>query len=370
MPTIARILKKPLPEVIRVFRKANVGDLCPCGCGGKTILTDDPKARVLAVELACTQCGAIRRYRYQTARHYKLCKTCSRSNERVERTEFICAGYLDHGALRHAKNCPRTTRLAPYQIKNRALRKKRKPHLVFDAFARIYQSPGCASAGRLVLGIEKRLRKFLRPGTKIRSRKQRSNLLHKYEAQMNPKFGPDIEKIRNRRRRPAPGMTKAKTIYWWSRPANDLPRFVRFGFCIFCERIAIRLSGAKEPPRWHRQCWITWKRTPEGKQFQSRKKRGLEASMPQPHALQLRVKMPIDGMSGTEDSLKISFSWAIQHYFKEKSYPKMGRENGVDWTSARDRVAFLISKLPAPELLVPRFGRIVRLLLDAATLKD
>jgi hypothetical protein len=186
------------------------------GAAAKRRLSDVPQARVFDIEIPCVQCGIKRRYRRERDRHLKLCRKCSRSGERVERTEFICAGYRDHGAIRHANDCPRTRRLAPYQIRNRELRKKRKPSLVFDASLRMYQSPGCASAGRLLAGIEKRLREH-HPG-KIRSRKQRSKLLHKYEAAMNPNFNPDVEKIRNQRRqRVALGVTKARLIRWWSR---------------------------------------------------------------------------------------------------------------------------------------------------------
>jgi len=127
-------------EAVKRFWGEVVGDPCPCGCTGKKVLPDDPRARTLAIELSCAQCGVIRQYRYQkkTDRHSRLCAVCSRSNERVERIEFTCAGYRDHGVIRHAKNCPRTRLLAPYQIKNRELRKKRKPHLIFDASSRTY----------------------------------------------------------------------------------------------------------------------------------------------------------------------------------------------------------------------------------------
>ncbi|MGH7783916.1 MAG: hypothetical protein ACREO5_08790 [Candidatus Binatia bacterium] len=66
-------------DAVKRFWKESVGDPCPCGCGGKKVLPDDhPKARALAIELPCVQCGAIRRYRYQSVvhyKHYKLCRT-------------------------------------------------------------------------------------------------------------------------------------------------------------------------------------------------------------------------------------------------------------------------------------------------------
>jgi hypothetical protein len=51
--------------------------------------------------------------------------------------------------------------------------------------------------------------------------------------------------------------------------------------------------------------------------------------------LELRVRVPVDGMGGTEDSLKISFLWAVQHflytkYLKAKSYRTIAEENDIE----------------------------------------
>jgi hypothetical protein len=257
---------------------------------------------------------------------------------------------------------------APYEIRQRQKKKERNPNKVFDVSSRTNQCSGCASAPRLLATREYELRKFLPPGTKIRSRKQLSQLLSENHLHITPKtFGPDVEKIRNRRRRPAPGVTKAKAVYWWNRPVDDLPKWVRLGFCI-CDKIAFRLSGADKAPKWHRACWVAWKRTKQGKDFQSRKKRGLDASLPR-STLELRVRMPITEMAGTEDSLKISYAWTIQHYFGGKSYRTIADENRKfvgDHRTVTYRIKFFIDHLPAPELVVPRFQRIVEQLREAS----
>ena len=62
------------------------------------------------------------------------------------------------------------------------------------------------------------------------------------------------------------------------------------------------------------------------------------------------MKVPIDGMSGTEDSLKISCAWAIQHYFAGKTYQTIAEENKSSHPAVMYRVKFFIDHLPAPEM--------------------
>ncbi|MBI4487622.1 MAG: hypothetical protein HY694_00930 [Deltaproteobacteria bacterium] len=181
---------------------------------------------------------------------------------------------------------------------------------------------------------------------------------------MYPRFKPDVEKIRNQRRATGPSVTKGRTVWWWLRPFKDLPRFVRFGLCIVCGKIAIRLSGGREAPKFHKRCYHEWMRTPEGQRVKSLWRRGQEASTPQPQ-LRLRVKAPV-GMSGTENSLRISFSCAVQYYLAGKSDQTIADENSIGRASVNDRIKFVIENLPDPDLLFPRFQRIARLLLDAA----
>jgi hypothetical protein len=96
-----------LADLVQTFWKENVGDPCPCGCGGKKIVPEKfPKIRGLVIETPCEKCGSIRTWR-RSDRHYKLCGPCAVSSDRVERIEFTCVGFKYHGARRHAKNCPR-----------------------------------------------------------------------------------------------------------------------------------------------------------------------------------------------------------------------------------------------------------------------
>jgi hypothetical protein len=256
---------------------------------------------------------------------------------------------------------------------HRAQRRKetRAPNSLFDAASKEYQSPGCASAGRLLSLREKKLTTYLAKKNphqnmvKIRSRKQWRELLRTNSSQMNPKFKPNPEALAKRKHAiVAPGVTRAHLIYWWSRPPKDLPTFVRFGLCINknCGKVAITLN---EIPKRHWRCYHAWMRTPEGKSLKSLIRQGLNPILPQ-QQLGLRVKVPSEGLSGTENSLKISFSWAIQYYLAGKSYQTIGKENNVDWTSVRERIASLIEKLPEPDLLQKRWQRAVIFLLEAS----
>jgi hypothetical protein len=361
-------------DVLKQFWRESVGDPCPCGCGGKKVLPDDPKARALAIELPCVQCGDgdIRRYRYQTEGHYKLCRTCSRSNERVDRSKFTCDGYEYKGVKARSETCRREMLLAPNQVKKRQQKKERNPNSYFDVSSGKYRCANCTRSLQRLSYLEGTVKNFLakkQPHIKverIRNRQQLSKLLSANFSEMNPNLRPDVEKIRNRRRRLAPGVSRVHLIRWWSRPPKDLPTFVRFGLCGCCGKIAITLSDI---PKFHWRCYHEWMRTPEGRHFQSLgrrgQKRGQEANPPV-SKLELRVRVPVGGMSGTEDSLKISFSWAVQHCLEGKSYRTIAEENDVDHTSVRDRIQFLIDKLPDPDLLQPRWQRAVRFLLDAS----
>ena len=128
-------------ETMKRFWGENIGDPCPCerDCGGKKVLSDDPTTRTLAIETPCAQCKrpeAIRRYRYQTEVHSRLCKTCSLSNERVERIKVHCGGFTYKGVKEdRSKKCLRETSLAPNEIKKRQ-RKASRIQILSSIFRR------------------------------------------------------------------------------------------------------------------------------------------------------------------------------------------------------------------------------------------
>ena len=58
---------------------------------------------------------------------------------------------------------------------------------------------------------------------RIRNRAQLSRLLSENHLHITPEtFRPNVQKIRERRRRQAPGVTQAKANYWWDRPIEKL----------------------------------------------------------------------------------------------------------------------------------------------------
>jgi DNA-binding XRE family transcriptional regulator len=153
MPQIADILTVPLPHLVEALWKENVGDPCPCGCGGKKIFPEFPEARTLAIEIPCAKCGAKRIHkRWKQSRHRKLCPTCATT---VERIEFTCVGYQDHNASLHARTCPRTMRLRPSDVNARQRLKDNGLKLRFDVSSREYQCNSCAGAERLLANKER-----------------------------------------------------------------------------------------------------------------------------------------------------------------------------------------------------------------------
>jgi len=144
----------------------------------------------------------------------------------------------------------------------------------------------------------------------------------------------------------SPGRIKGALIREWSGP--NLPKGARFGLCILCGMLT-------RTPKFHRPCNLKWHGTLAGRTFKSLRRRKLEASL-----APTRPGAPI-----TEESLKTSYSWAIQHHLARKSFRQIGNENGLTHSDVDARIRSLINKLD-PDLLKPLFQRAARLLLDAS----
>jgi len=367
MRRIADILTVPLPEVVQALWRENVGDPCPCGCGGKKTFPEEfPRATTLAIEIPCAQCGLKRiRRRYGWDQHHKLCPACRNSVGRVERIPFTCVGYWDHDATRprYATNCRKTRLLAPWQVTKRRRQAEhgqrgRAPNSRFNVSKREYQCAGCSNSERLIALTEEKELKFhakIKPHQnvpRIRSRKQRLELQRAYSRQMNPNFKPPAHKSGAwNSGRVSPDTTRHLLIRAWS--GKELPKSVRLGLCRFCGKLA---RTTKKAPDFHKSCYLKWLGTPQGARFQSLKTQGLKVSLPPSGP----------GRPMTEESLKISYAWSVQHYIAGKSYRTIAEEHHINFTSVRGRIRFLIDKLPDPSLLGSRFQRAVRLLLDAS----
>jgi DNA-binding PadR family transcriptional regulator len=166
--------------------------------------------------------------------------------------------------------------------------------------------------------------------------------------------------------------TKANLVRRWS--GKELPRRVQLGLCIVCDKIAITMGS--KAPNFHWCCHQQWESTPAGRRFQSLRVQEAKASLrlvdgAPPANLHHGAAMPGDrqdaklvtrkpGSPLTEDNLKVSYSWAIQHYLGGKSFLKIAKENHLsDHKSVKKRVKKLFARLPAPELLASRFQQLL-----------
>lgn len=68
----------------------------------------------------------------------------------------------------------------------------------------------------------------------------------------------------------------------------------------------------------------------------------------------------------SEDELKISYSWTIQHLLGAKPYSEIAKETDLNASTVQKRVEFIVARLPAPHLVAARFRRAIELLLSAA----
>jgi hypothetical protein len=148
-----------------------------------------------------------------------------------------------------------------------------------------------------------------------------------------------------------PKMSAGNLVRRWS--AKPLPARIRIGICLVCDKMT--LTYGPEEPHFHWACHQEWKRTPEGRYFQSLKVRGQDPSL----------KAPESGRPLTEDNLKLSYSLAIQHYLGDKSYRDLAKENQLSHPSVIERIKFIKAHLPKAEVVGSRFRRSIELLLDS-----
>jgi hypothetical protein len=257
-------------------------------------------------------------------------------------------------------------RLRPSDVNARQRLKDNGLNSRFDVSTKTYQCNSCAGAARLLAKRERELQALLAkkfPPTnvpKIRSRGQRIKLLRDHHSELSPNFKPNrkAQKLGHRNFAAAgsagktwPKMTKANLVRRWWR--DELPKRIRFGICIVCDKIAMTYSP--EEPHFHWSCHQKWQATSEGKSFQSLRVRGQEARL-----------LPKPGRPVTEDSLKESYSWAIRYYFRDISFDEIAKQNNLSPQAVESRVKSIIARLPAPDLVSARFRRPIELLVAAS----
>jgi transcriptional regulator with XRE-family HTH domain len=380
---LARALHVEVSEADRALGRKRVGDPCPGGCGGrfakppsdgKGITKHGSRAgeQYLRIELPCSGCGDKRFYGPYHGDHRILCPKCAqrKKSERVPRVEYNCPGYGDHDAKNlHAPKCPEKYQLTPGEIRqNRKLQEQRdarpeRPEGVhwqrpfFDEVTKTLRCNFCASASRKNAEIEGQLKPLT--DEPIRSRGQRKELANQFAHELFPGLKPTR---RGQKRRSAPGpisvegrrsINRGQLFAAWS--GETLPRSYRFGRCLLRRCNGITISG-RRLLKFHGQCWRAWLRTPEGRRYLSLHKRKKEARLPS------RKR----GQPVTEENLRTYYAWTIQHYLGEKrSYRMIGEKSGVDFTTVRDKIDFVVNNLD-PKLQEPGLRNQVSLILDAA----
>jgi hypothetical protein len=259
--------------------------------------------------------------------------------------------------------------LRPSDVKAREKIKEHIPRSSLDVTSSTYQCNSCAGAGRLLAAKEKELQKLLRKKKPhenieaIRTRRQRLELLRANHPEISPNFKATREgQTRGRRHFAAAGetgkkwplMTRANLIRRWS--ADELPKRIRFGLCLACSKLVINYCPAEQKPHFHRECHKRWEMTQEGKDYQSQKIRGVQTSLIAP-----KFERPV-----TEESLKRSYSYAVQHYLGGKPFSEIAARDDLHLSAVEERVKSILEKLPMPQLLGARFRRSVELLLEAS----
>lgn len=384
---IAELWNRPLDDIVELLWKKTLGGPGICGCGINRF-PEDPKARTVLIEIACTRCSA-KRFSQPGAHvnHHPLCRKCSHAGEWLE---FTCVGYDDHGVKRHARTClpPYKKRVQRQQATNLEGQKKRhnlrlleqinRPKLVlsdgsrdrtpiypsrFDLSSKTYQCQGCSKAERLAKRWEERLREFRannkpKQTIKFRSRRQRLQEMKKLSSQINPNFKPPFRTGRKLGRKKSSGRSLAGALVRrWS--GKNLPQNVRFAHCRVCKKIVIMRKKVTEipSPKFHNICYMKWLSTPEGRIFKSLRRRRLKARSPSLGA----------GQFMTEENLKTTWSFIIQHRLarKPKSLRTIGDDNRLDHKTVDARIRFFMHKLD-PDLLPPPFQRAARLIIEVS----
>jgi hypothetical protein len=358
LPKIAALFGVELAEAVKGLWGENLGDPCPCGCGGKKVLPDFEAAHHLYIELACGECGTKRAFRSPTGQvHHRLCRRCAYASRRFERVEFTCVGYRDHDRLeRHAPKCPRKmtmllSRIRYYHSIRKENPKSPQPPFLAEAL-RTFRCKPCASASLGIASTERKLKRFqverFGSAEPIRSQRQRSEILSTYHAELNQAF------IRSRPRAlkaakaahvrgESPNRVKGLTARYWT--GKSLPRSIEVHRCVFCGKLTLTRHGRSQF-HYHKPCYRAWSITPEGNRYH----RGLR----QRHQ---RTIFPSEkrGRPLAEENLKIHFAWAVQHYFGGASLRAIAQENSVHFTSVSEHIGFIINNLPAPDLVSRSF---------------
>jgi hypothetical protein len=280
IPKLAEAFGLGIPEVVTGIWRESIGDFCPCGCGGRKIPPDNPTARQLLIEIPCASCSKKRTHIQGNWRfHFELCLNCAGRARRGKRVLFRCVGYNDYHTRRWACPYPHEVLLLPYQIRRyqkdqqKPLRPFKRQRAFINKSKKTRRCGSCARAAMIIAVTEARVEAVMKSTDKtvpkIRSRLERRLMLSKHIREVNPNFaneGPTAPKNPNRSEAARRSLTISNIVKGWSK--EKLPRFYRMGTCLVCSKITF---DTKRPPKFHRDCYLAWLRTPEGRSYQRTK---------------------------------------------------------------------------------------------------
>jgi DNA-binding XRE family transcriptional regulator len=136
IPELAKLLGWAMEEATRFFWHENLGDPCPCGCGGKKVIPqpitskrarqiDYNKATHLYIALRCEKCPTVRIYDQEQG-HFPLCRRCSYVSRGFSAPNKLpCIGSNPHPTTvpldrrPHADGCPREEWVSRKRIKSK-----------------------------------------------------------------------------------------------------------------------------------------------------------------------------------------------------------------------------------------------------------
>jgi hypothetical protein len=352
---LAELLRLERIDIVRSLWNEEPGEQCKCGCGSTRIFPFDlPNARHLAFERVCDHCQQKRIYKIKK-NHHRNCQICARIKTRVVLT---CVGFRDplwkkdgairrnrirrlemlETALRAYNKRAQQAEINPSHWGNQPWRPGRYGQIKWarafrDEKTRKFRCEPCARSSFATAMNEQKLKTFLQEHKirygRIESRDERRELISTFLPRLNPNF------VAKKTRWPGGRRAGQKN----RRPAFWKNVFFRLGRCVFCKKLTF--SRAKDgPTRSHRTCYLI---------------QGGRKKIPK----SLGAGQPV-----TEEKLQKYLKWTEDHYFRNKSYREIAQ--GVHFTLVRQKIDFIIAKLPDPAILEKRFARRVSALIAAS----
>ena len=306
---LADVLGVSREEAIKNLWGEGLGTPCLCGCSGVKVFPDEATAYTFSVQIACTNCGALRTFHNAVSAHRDRCKACAQVGRRLALVRMACA------------TCGRVKGFRPATLRAGIKHGKRRAHMI-DWVTSVGVQPECLACHARSLGRRLAARKIKRHGRKAlveagrrlaasRTPEQRAeSLLRAQEARRGSRM------TAVQRARVARGAMRARTEG-------------RFGLCRLCNQLCY-----KRDPRpgdlleVHQQCLRRWR-------VEGRERAHRLTYPPRPR-----------GQRPTADSLMTSYEMAIRHWLRGVTVDELATEFAADPRSIARRVRRFIDVLP------------------------